>query len=91
MRNEDIRRILGIDKVMRSGRLRWFGHVQRRDSNNVTRRVMNLAIPGARRRGRPKKTWHQQLKDDMMGVGVTTDVALDRNEWRRRTRPTPRR
>ena len=32
MRNEDIRRILHItpiDEVMRSGRLRWFGHVQR--------------------------------------------------------------
>ena len=56
MRNEDIRRILNIspiDEVMRCGRLRWFGHVQRRDADNVTRRVMNLAIPGTRRRGRP--------------------------------------
>ena len=91
MRNEDIRCILHlspIDDVIRSGRHRWFG---RRDANNVTRRMMNLAIPGARRRGRPKKTWHQQIKDDMTGMGVTQDVALDRNEWRRRTRPTPRR
>ena len=94
MRNEDIRRILHItpiDEVMRGGRLRWFGHVQRRDADNVTRRVMELAIPGARRRGWPKKTWHHQIKDDMTAVGVTEDVALDRNEWRRRTRPTPRR
>ena len=90
MRKEDIRRILHIthiDEVMRCGRLRWFGHVQRRDADNVTRRVMNLAIPGTRRRGRPKKTWNQQLKDDM----TAQDVALDRTEWRRRTRPTPRR
>ena len=65
--------------------------VQRRDADNVTRRVVNLAIPGTRRRGRPKKTWHQQLKEDMTGVGVTQDVALDQTEWRRRTRPTPRR
>ena len=88
MRNEDIRRILHItpiDEVMRGGRLRWFGHVQRRDADNVTRRVTNLAIPGTRRRGRPNKTWHQQIKDDMTAVGVTQDVALDRNEWRRRT------
>ena len=94
MRNEEIRRILHlspIDEVMRSGRLRWFGHVQRRDATNVTRRVMELAIPGTRRRGRPKKTWHQQMKEDMAGVGVTQDVALDRKEWRRRTRPTPTR
>ena len=59
MRNEDIRRILRLsptDDVMRNGRRRWFGrHVQRRDANNVTRRVMDLATP--RRRGLPKKTW----------------------------------
>ena len=69
-------------------RLRWFGHVQRRDANNVTRRVMELAVTSTRRRGRPKKTWHQQMKEDMTGVGVTQDLALDRKEWRRRTRPT---
>ena len=88
MRNEEIRRILRvspIDEVMHCGRLRWFGH-----ADNVTRRMMNLAIPGARRRGRPKKTWHQQIKDDMTGVGVTQDVALYRNELRRRTRPSRR-
>ena len=94
MRNEEIRRILHvspIDEVMRCGRLRCFGHVQRRDANNVIRRVMNVAIAGTRRRGRPKKTWHQHIKDDMTGVGVTQDVSLDQKEWRRRTRPTPRR
>ena len=49
MRKEEIRRTLHlspIDEVMRSDRLRWFGHVQRRDAPNVTRRVMELAIPG---------------------------------------------
>ena len=86
MRNEEIRRILHvspIDEVMRGGHCRWFGHAQRRDANNVTRRLMNLAIPGTKRRGHPNKTWHQQIKDDMTGVGVTQDVALHRKEWRR--------
>ena len=61
MRNEEIRRILYVSPIhdfVRVGRLRWFAHVQRRDANNVTRRVMVLAIPDTRRRGRPKKTWH---------------------------------
>ena len=96
MRNEEFRRILGLHvspiyEVMRSGRLRWFGHVQRRDANYVTCRVMELAIQGIRRRGSPKKTWHQHIKEDVTGVGVTQNVALDRNEWRRRTRPIHRR
>ena len=79
-----------IDEVMRGGRLRWLGHVQRRNAN-VTWRVMNLALPCTRRRRGPKKTWYQQIKDDMTDVGVTQDVAIYRNEWRRRTPPTPRR
>ena len=69
MRNEEIRRILHvspIDEVMRGGHL---GLDMSRA--NVTRRVMDLAIPGTRRRGCPKKTWHQEINDDMTGVGVT--------------------
>ena len=93
-RNDGIRPILHlspIDEVMHSGRLRWFRHIQRRDDNNVTRTVtVDLAIPWTRRRGRPNKTLHQQIEDDMMVVGVTHDMALDRKQWRRRTRPTPR-
>ena len=43
MRTDEIRRILHvspIDEVMRGGRLRWFGHVQIRDADNVTRNVI---------------------------------------------------
>ena len=56
MRNNDIRRILHFSRTMLySGRLRWFGNVQRRYENTVTRRAMDLAIPGTRRRGRPRR------------------------------------
>ena len=34
------------DKVIRSGRFRWCGHVQRRDGNNLVHRVMNLTELG---------------------------------------------
>ena len=61
-----------------------------KDANNVTRRVVDLTVPDTRRRGRPKKTWHQQIKDEMTDVGVTQDMALHRKQWRRRTMPTPR-
>ena len=29
---------------------------------------------------RPKKTWHHHIQDDTTAVGVTQDVALERNE-----------
>ena len=80
MRNKHILYIVNlapINEVMRSDHFRCFGHVQRSDRNNVTRRVMDLAVPGTTRRGRPTKTWYQQIKDDMMGEGVTKDMAPD--------------
>ena len=94
-RNEEIRRLLNlppIDEIMRSGRLQWSGHVQRREENNVACRVMNLALPGIRRRGRPRKTWKQRTREDTKEIGVTVNMLMDRMDWkrraRRRTRPT---
>ena len=37
-------------------RLRWFGHVKRRDENSILRRAMELEVEGRRPVGRPKKT-----------------------------------
>ena len=39
---------------------------------------------GPRRRGHPKEPWQQQVKEDMTGVGVTQDVALDDEDAPRR-------
>ncbi|KAK3568200.1 hypothetical protein QTP86_000226 [Hemibagrus guttatus] len=40
------------DKV-REARLRWFGHVQRRESEYIGRRMLDMELPGRRKRGRP--------------------------------------
>ena len=77
--------------ITRSGCIRWFGYDQRRDANNVTRRVMDnvtrrvmdVTVPGTRREGRSKKAWHRVINDDMTGVGVTHEMAIDTNVWRR--------
>jgi len=44
-----------ITAVLRTRRLRWYGHVQRATScvNTITR----LELPGTGDRGRPRKTW----------------------------------
>ncbi|KAK3526352.1 hypothetical protein QTP70_024631 [Hemibagrus guttatus] len=42
------------DKV-REARLRWFGHVQRRESEYIGRRMLDMRLPGRRQRGRPKR------------------------------------
>ena len=60
VRSEEVARRCGMDEVeavMRERRLRWFGHVRRREEDNPVRRVMDLEVNGRRPPGRPKKTW----------------------------------
>ncbi|KAF7669562.1 hypothetical protein LDENG_00173740 [Lucifuga dentata] len=66
IRNEHIRGTAHVryfgDKV-REARLRWFGHVQRRDSEHIGRRML-------RPRRRPKRRLMDVVKEDMKLVGV---------------------
>ncbi|XP_060189176.1 uncharacterized protein LOC132618126 isoform X2 [Lycium barbarum] len=52
IRNEDIRDKVGVASVedkMREARLRWFGHMKRRDTDAPVRRCERLAMDGFRR------------------------------------------
>jgi len=59
-RNDDIRHILGVacitDKV-REARLRWYGHVQRREEDDCVKRILKANVGGQRSRGRQRKRW----------------------------------
>ncbi len=89
IRNEHIRGTAQVgqfvDKV-REARLRWFGHVQRRDAGYIGRRVLRMEPPGRRRRGRPKRRFMDVAMEDMRVVGVTEENAEDRAKWRRMIR-----
>ena len=73
-----------ITAVLRCGRLRWSGHVERATSyiNTVTK----LVVPGKRGRGRPRKTWAQCVKNDIHEYGFTEIDPQDRESWRRRVK-----
>ncbi|KAM0063342.1 hypothetical protein Hdeb2414_s0003g00089841 [Helianthus debilis subsp. tardiflorus] len=65
IRNKIFRDRLGVtiilDKI-REGRLRWFGHVGRKQTTTTVRSVENLNVEGRRSRDRPKLTWEQRIK-----------------------------
>ena len=53
VRNEEVLREMKVDKldgVLREARLRWFGHVWRRDDQYVGKQVMRITV-GRRGRG----------------------------------------
>ena len=71
-----------LENVLRRRRLRWFGHVKRRDEGDPLRRVGELIVEGRRPPGRPRKSWKKTIEEDMRVVGAQEEDAMDRDRWR---------
>ena len=85
IRNEHIRSTVKVERLgmkMREGRLRWYGHVMRRDQEYVGRKMMEMELPGKRRKGRPKRRFLDVVKEDMKEVGVKETDIEDRKMGR---------
>ena len=69
--------------MIKKSRLRWFGHVERKDDNDLVKRCITWEVEGIRQRGCPKKTWYC-VKKDMESLGLSQKDAQSRNKCRRR-------
>ena len=68
IRNERIRgstKVGEISKKVQESRLKWDGHVLRREDEYVGKRVMAMEVPGKRRRGRPKRRCMDTIGNDL--------------------------
>ena len=86
VRNDNIEEGLKVESnTERCGkaRLRWFGHVKRRDHDYVGRKTLEVVPPVPRKRGRPKQRWMYYANRDMRAIGTRKDEVHDRNGWRR--------
>ena len=84
--NECVRSMVAIDdigEVMWRNRLRWFGHVERRDELCWIKGIGTLQVDGDGVKGRPRKRWRELLKEDMREKGLCREDAWDRSRWRR--------
>ena len=69
---------VGVDDLeehLRQKRLRWFGHIARRDEEVEIKKVFELKIEGWRKRGRPVKRWIDVVEEDMKRRGVVQQDA----------------
>ncbi|KAK6744162.1 hypothetical protein RB195_011085 [Necator americanus] len=71
---------------MKEARLRWFGHVLRREEDSVAKTALKLDVSGVRPRGRPKIRWLDRVKLDMIDARLCTADAMDRTKWKTRSR-----
>ena len=86
IRNERIRGITKVGEItkkVQERRLKWYGHVMRREEHYVGRRAIVLKVQGRRMRGRPKRRWLDKVKDDIKEKGLSADDVYDRATWRR--------
>lgn len=67
---------------VKSRRLRWFGHISRREEDSTTRNVLDRNPEGRRPRGRPKLRWKDQVQKDVRRLGRSENDTKDRDIWR---------
>ena len=75
--------VVEIGKKLRDGRLRWFGHVRRRRSTELVRRVEGFQVEGKWGRGRLRRTWDEQIRLDLQALHLSENMTADRQSWRR--------
>ena len=85
IRNEYERGTAKIAKLgdkLRNARLRWYGHVKRREEGYVGKRMMEMTVSGRRKRRRPRRRWMDLAREDMERVGAKGGEKVDWDKWK---------
>ena len=56
-------------------------HIERRQNDYVGKR--NMELSARRRTERPKRSWSDNMDEDLENIGAMREDALDREHWRR--------
>ena len=88
VRNEHIRgsvKVTEVSKKVQEARLRWFGHIMRREDEeqHVAREAMIMEVEGIRRRGRPRVRWRDCISSDMRAKNLNRRSTQNRNIWKK--------
>lgn len=88
VRNEIVREELKIEPILKHierSQLKWFGHVCRMNDKRQVKTIWQTKATGTRRRGRPRKTWNDEvaaiLKKKNTNWAQARRMATDKKEW----------
>ena len=81
----DLYSLPNIVRVVKSRRMRWWGHVARMGEGSGVYRVLVGKPEGKRPLGRPRRRWEDNIKMDLQevrgGCGDWMELAQDRDKW----------
>ena len=69
-------------QMTKANKVRWSGHVLRKDDGHVLRKALEFEVKGKRKQGQPKKTWKMQVVKESKSVGLEKEDDLNRVKWR---------
>jgi len=73
--------------TVKARKLADYGHIMRKLGSCLEKEIMQGTLPGARRRGRPRTAWTDNIKT-WTGVPVEESITMteDRDKWRKYVR-----
>jgi len=84
--SKELRETLGADDIiliLQQNKLRWYGHVLRKEDTDWVQKCMEYEVEGSRPRGRPKRTWSEVVQKDCQTRNLNREDAMDRGRWKK--------
>ena len=75
---QDDAKVRQMSTFLRQKRLNLYAHIRRKKSN-LSRKIMDMVVPGKRRRGRPRRRWIDNNREDMSKYELTADMTENRH------------
>jgi hypothetical protein len=89
LHNEELHNLYSspsIIRIIKSRRMRWAGHVVRMGEKRNVYRLLVRKPEGKRPLGRPRRRWIDNIKTDLLEIGLSVvdwiGLSQDRYRWR---------
>jgi hypothetical protein len=85
--NNELCKLIGGEDIVtfiKAQRIQWLGHVERMDEIAMPKRVLKGKLYTARRIGRPRIRWLEDVIANLRGMGISgwMEKARNRDKWR---------
>ena len=72
--------------AVKASNLAYCGHTTRKQGSCLEKEIMQGTMPGARRRGRPRTAWMDNI-NAWTGLSVEESIRMEMEKWRKYTVP----